>query len=71
MTETPSPNPTPKPPTILDRVKRPAGVLPKNIQIWVILGVALLMIAILALDAPQTPFVESFLARQRRLMARS
>ena len=53
MTETPSPNPTPKPPTILDRVKRPAGVLPKNIQTWVILGVALLMIAILALDTPQ------------------
>ncbi len=54
MTETPTPDRTdPGPPTLRDRVKHPPGVLPKNVQTWVILGVALLMIAILALETPR------------------
>jgi len=54
MTERPQTNKeNPRPPAVLDRVTKPAGVLPKNIQTWVILGVALLMIVVLAIDTPQ------------------
>ncbi len=54
MTEKPQTNQeNPRPPAVLDRVTKPAGVLPKNIQTWVILGVALLMIVVLAIDTPQ------------------
>jgi type IV secretion system protein TrbI len=45
-------------PTLSDQRKSPTGVLPKNIQAWVMVGIALLIVAVVALSgkkAPATP----------------
>ena len=48
-------NPLRKPGTIETKFLKPPGVLPRNIQTWVIGGIALLMIVIIALSGGQTP----------------
>ena len=40
---------------VRDRVRRPPGVLPKNIQAWVILGIALVMVIVLAVSGSKAP----------------
>jgi type IV secretion system protein VirB10 len=44
-----------KPGTIETKFSKPPGVLPRNIQTWVIGGIALLMVVIIALSGGQNP----------------
>src|SRR4051812_25831752 len=54
MSETPAPSPDPSgvPPRIVDRRVWPAGVVPRHLQQWVLIGVAVVMVGILALSGP-------------------
>ncbi len=42
-------------PTILDKAPKPPGVLPKNVQAWVLIGVATVMVCVLAFSGGQSP----------------
>src|SRR5215468_9868850 len=44
-------------PPISDQRKGPPGVLPKNIQAWVMVGVALLIVAVVALSGKKAPTI--------------
>jgi type IV secretion system protein TrbI len=44
-----------EPPQIKNKAAKPPGVLPKNIQAWVIIGIATLMVIVLALTGTRTP----------------
>lgn len=54
MTEQPSlfPETQAAPARVIDRRRWPAGVVPRHLQQWVLLGVAVVMVAILALSGP-------------------
>ena len=54
MTDAPVPTPDPSsvPPRLIDRRVWPAGVVPRHLQQWVLIGVAVVMVAILALAGP-------------------
>ena len=43
------------PPTVRDRAPKPPGVLPKNVQAWVLIGVATVMVCVLAFSGGQSP----------------
>lgn len=55
----PTPNPTssdsPAPARITDHRRTPAGVMPAHLQQWLIAGIAVVMVAILALAGPPKP----------------
>ena len=62
MTDAPVPTPDSSsvPPRLIDRRVWPAGVVPRHLQQWVLIGVAVVMVAILALAGPPaTPRVTS------------
>ena len=40
---------------ILDRIVRPSGLIPRHAQLWVVLGLAALMMAIIAISGPSRP----------------
>jgi hypothetical protein len=42
-------------PELKDRSSRPAGILPKKMQSWAILGIALVMILVISLSGGKTP----------------
>ena len=42
------------PPTVEQRIPRPAGLLPKNVQPWLIGGIALVMVLIFAFSTPSS-----------------
>lgn len=42
-------------PQVKDKSPRPAGILPKNMQSWAILGIALVMILVISLSGGKTP----------------
>src|SRR3974390_1115838 len=48
----PTPDPTSAPPRIIDRRVWPVGVIPRHLQQWVLIGVAVVMVAVLALSGP-------------------
>src|SRR5712692_2452555 len=50
---TPASPPSPAP--ILDRRQLPPGVLPRHLQHWVVIGIAVVMIGILAIGGPAKP----------------
>jgi type IV secretion system protein TrbI len=54
MTEHPTPSPeiAPAPGRILDHRQLPPGVVPRHLQQWVLIGVALVMVGILAVSGP-------------------
>jgi hypothetical protein len=54
MTEhpTPSPETVPAPGRILDHRQLPPGVVPRHLQQWVLIGVAVVMVGILAVSGP-------------------
>ena len=54
MTDQPSPPPemSPAPGRILDHRQLPPGVVPRHLQQWVLIGVALVMVGILAVSGP-------------------
>ena len=54
MTEQPSlfPETQAAPARVLDRRRWPDGVVPRHLQQWVLIGVAVVMVAILALSGP-------------------
>ena len=41
-------------PTIRDKTPKPPGVLPKNVQAWVLIGVATVMVCVLAFSGGQS-----------------
>lgn len=56
----PSTPPPPSPasgvmPTVLDRTTKPAGILPRHVQTWVVLGIAVLMTGIIAVSGSSRP----------------
>lgn len=46
---------TPEAPRVRDKSVRPSGLLPKNIQAWMVLGIALVMILVIALSGNKSP----------------
>ncbi len=52
MSAAPSQDPTP---TVLDKAPKPPGVLPKNVQAWVLIGVATVMVCVLAFSGGRSP----------------
>ncbi|MGB9420083.1 MAG: hypothetical protein WBR14_04155, partial [Candidatus Acidiferrum sp.] len=51
-------NPPTQPAQIQEKTPKPQGLLPKNVQSWLLIGVAFLMVAIMWLTGgkkPQTP----------------
>ena len=42
-------------PIVQDRTQKPAGLLPRQLQSWVVLGIALLMTGIIALSGWSQP----------------
>lgn len=52
MSDQTSPDTTP---TIRDKAPKPPGVLPKNVQAWVLIGVATVMVCVLALSGGRSP----------------
>ena len=50
----PTPNEPYTPPTVEQRMPRPAGLLPKNVQPWLIGGIALVMVLIFAFSTPSS-----------------
>lgn len=50
----PDPNPL-TPPTVQDRRLKPPGILPKNTQAWVLGGLALLMVIVIAFSGKNAP----------------
>src|SRR5262245_41969703 len=51
----PSSTPTPEPRRVVDRRVVPAGVAPRHLQQWLLLGVAVVMVAIMALSGSPAP----------------
>ena len=45
---------SPEPGRVTDRRRTPAGVVPRHLQQWVLVGVALVMVGILALSGSPT-----------------
>src|SRR4029077_5322398 len=54
MADPPSPSPTvpPSPGRVTDRRLLPPGVVPRHLQQWVLIGIALVMVSILAFSGP-------------------
>src|SRR4029077_7979071 len=54
MADQPSPSPTvpPSPGRVTDRRLLPPGVVPRHLQQWVLIGIALVMVSILAFSGP-------------------
>ncbi len=42
-------------PRVKERTARPSGLLPKNVQTWVVLGIALVMVLVIALSGNKAP----------------
>ena len=42
-------------PQIRDKAPKPPGVLPKNVQAWVLIGVATVMVCVLAFSGGRSP----------------
>ena len=55
MWESPPPPSTPETPTVRDRRVRPSGVLPRSIQVWVMAGLALVILGIIVMTGSPTP----------------
>ena len=51
--------PTPTPPMVTDRRTPPRGVLPKHLQMWLLVGLALAVLAIIAFTGDPHPPVAS------------
>lgn len=52
MAELPGPDPSPSPGRFFDHRRLPAGVVPRHLQQWALVGTALVMAAILAISGP-------------------
>lgn len=46
---------SPQPPQVKERALRPSGLLPKNVQTWAVLGIAAVMILVIALSGNRAP----------------
>lgn len=55
MWESPPPPITQETPTVRDRRVRPSGVLPRSIQVWVMAGLALVILGIIVMTGSPTP----------------
>ena len=52
MPELPGPEPSPSPGRVLDLRRLPAGVVPRHLQQWALVGTTLVMVGILAISGP-------------------